>query len=407
MKKLTILLLTLTFSVFSHAQILFEKGYYIANSGEKIECLIKNIDWKNNPTEFEYKVTNDSETKKGTLKSVKEFGIDNISKYIRSKVNIDRSSEIMHKLSEDKNPLFKEEELFLKVLVEGKYYLYEFVDVNLRRYFYNKPNTNIEQLVYKKYFANNLKVGENNRFKQQLWTDLKCPEIKLSNIERLNYNKRDLVRFFKDYNKCQDSDYDNLNSKESINLFNLTLRPRLNSSSLTIENSTNTYGEVDFGTELGFGLGIEAELILPFNKNKWALTLEPTFQKYEADKTTDVNTVSGGKLISTVDYSSIELPIGIRHYFFINDNSKVFLNASYVFDLNSKHTIELTRNDGTNLESLEIGTKDNLAFGIGYKQNDKYSLEIRFQSNREILTDYVFWASDYKTISLVFGYSFL
>jgi len=43
--------------------------------------------------------------------------------------------------------------------------------------------------------------------------------------------------------------------------------------------------------------------------------------------------------------------------------------------------------------------------GIGYKQNDRYSLEIRYQTNREILGNYLSWNSEYKTLSIIFGYS--
>ena len=77
MKKQLLFLLTIILSFNCYSQISFEKGYYINNSYQKTNCLIKNIDWKNNPT--------------------------------------DRSSEIMDDLNNDKNPTFKEEKLFLKV----------------------------------------------------------------------------------------------------------------------------------------------------------------------------------------------------------------------------------------------------------------------------------------------------
>ena len=96
-------------------------------------------------------------------------------------------------------------------------------------------------------------------------------------------------------------------------------------------------------------------------------------------------------MIANVDYSSIEFPVGLRHYLFLSNNSKVFINASYIFDLSSKSSIEFTRNDGSNLDSIEIETRSNLAIGIGYKQNDRYSLEVRYQTNREILRNYLFW----------------
>lgn len=95
-----------------YSQISFEKGYYINNANQKTDCLIRNIDWRNNPTEFEYILSGENEAKKANIKSVKEFGIYNISKYIRGTVNIDRSGESVNNLSKDKNPVFNQEELF-------------------------------------------------------------------------------------------------------------------------------------------------------------------------------------------------------------------------------------------------------------------------------------------------------
>jgi len=404
MKKRILFLLITILSLNCYSQISFQKGYYIDNTNQKINCLIKNIDWKNNPTEFEYKLSENSESKKTTIKTIKEFGIDNISKYVRSSVNIDRSSENIKNLSNDKNPIFKKEDLFLKVLVEGKATLYQYIDRNLRRYFYNNENSNIEQLIFKSYITEN-NIGTNNRFRQQLFVDLKCPNYKTSKIENIEYKKNSLVRFFTEYNKCHNSELINFESEQKGDFFNLTIRPRLNSSSLTIQNSVSNSRDTDFENKIGFGFGLEAEFILPFNKNKWAIAIEPTYQSFKSQKTTNVNNISGGVLIANDYYSSVEFPVGLRNYFYLNKNSKIFINASYIFDLSSKSSIEFTRNDGSNLNSLEIETRNNLAMGIGYKQNDRYSLEIRYQTNREILGNYLSWNSEYKTLSIIFGYS--
>lgn len=202
MKKQFLYLLTAILSSSCYSQIAFEKGYYIDNTNQKTNCLIKNIDWKNNPTEFEYKISENSESEKTTIKSIKEFGIDTISKYIRTTVNIDRSSENINSLSTDKNPLFQEEELFLKVLVEGKSNLYEYVDGSLKRYFYNKADSTIEQLIFKSYLTPENDIAKNNRFRQQLWVDLKCPNFTDIEIENIKYKKNDLVRFFTEYSEC-------------------------------------------------------------------------------------------------------------------------------------------------------------------------------------------------------------
>jgi hypothetical protein len=336
MKKRILFLFITVLSLNCYSQISFEKGYYIDNTNQKINCLIKNIDWKNNPTEFEYQLSENSESKKTTIKSIKEFGIDNISKYVRSTVNIDRSSESINNLSNDKNPVFQEEELFLKVLVEGKATLYQYIDSNLKRFFYNKENSNIEQLIFKSYKTTDNNVGKNNKFKQQLWVDLKCPNFKMSKIENVQYKKNSLVRFFTEYSKCYNNELINFEPKQKRDIFNLTIRPRINSSSLTIPNSVFNSRDIDFENKIGFGFGLEAEFILPFNKNKWAIAIEPTYQSFKSKKTTNVTNVSGGVLIASVDYSSIEVPVSLRHYFFLNNSSKIFINASYIFDLSSK-----------------------------------------------------------------------
>lgn len=405
MKKLLFIFAITILNFNSYSQIKFEKGYYVDNSNQIINCQIKNNDWRNNPTEFEYRLSDNNKPQKATIKSVKEFGVYNASKYIRKTINIDRSSNNINNLSNDRNPKFKKEQLFLKVLIEGKANLYEYIDNNLRRYFYNKGNSNIKQLIFKSYRTLENNIGKNNGFRQQLWSNLKCPNFKMSKIEGIDYKKNDLVKFFTEYNKCHDNKLIYSEKRKKRDLFNLTLRPRLNSSSLTIQNLVLNSNDTDFGDKTGFGFGLEAEFILPFNKNKWSLIVEPTYQSFKSKKSTDVTNVSGGKLITKVDYNSIEIPVGLRHYFFLNNNSKIFVNASILFDLSSKSSIEFNRIDGSTLNSLEIYTRNNLAMGIGYKHNDKYSLEIRYQTSREILSNYPYWNSDYKTFSVILGYS--
>ncbi|MCF6141061.1 PorT family protein [Flavobacterium sp. K77] len=406
MKKQLLILLISFLSLNSFAQVVFEKGYIINNKDQKVECLILNIDWKNNPTEFDYKLNENSEPIKGTLGQVKEFGIINAFKYIRRDVKIDRSGTTVDNLSNDKDPKFNDEQLFLKALVEGKANLYEYSDRSIKRYFYNKGDNTIEQLVYKTYLVTDSDVAKNNKFRQQLWMDLQCQNITLSDVEKVEYKKKDLIKFFTKYAECFNDGVVNFAPKEKKDLFNLTLRPRINNSSLTIDNSSSKQRNTDFGSKTGFGFGVEAEYILPFNKNKWSIAIEPTFQNFKAQKTSNVTDVSGGVQNVSVDYSSIEIPLTFRHYFFLNKNSKLFLNASYIIDLSSKSTVEFTRNDGSTFNTLDLKSRNNPALGLGFKQNDKFSVELRYQTTREILGNYVFWNSNYKTVSFIFGYSF-
>ena len=84
----------------------------------------------------------------------------------------------------------------------------------------------------------------------------------------------------------------------------------------------------------------------------------------------------------------------------------MFISAAYVLDFNSKSSIEFTRMDGSSSSPLEIESRSNLAFGVGYKQNDTYSVEFRYQTSRDIVGNGSSGNSKFETLSFVLGYSF-
>lgn len=393
MKNQLLILLTLTLTLNAYAQITFEKGYYIDNDNQKVDCLIKNIDWKSNPTKFDYKLSGSAEKETGNIKTIKEFGINNTSKYVRANVKIDRSSEAILGLSKERKPNFEADTLFLKVLIEGKANLYQYYEGNLERYFYNKDNSNIEQLVFKTYENSSNTISKNLQYQQQLINSLQCATVSENKAKNLRYEKKDLIRFFVAYNECQKVNFTNFESKEKRDAFNLNIRAGLNNSTLLVQNNISNSQNIDFGSQLTLRFGIEGEFIMPFNKNKWSVIIEPTYQYFKAEKEDDGRTI-------IADYQSIELPIGFRHYFFLSKNSKIFLNASYVFEFAPNSFV----NPGFGT-SLEIVPLSNFAFGLGYKQNDRFSLEFRYLTQRDILGNYLYWYSDYQTLSLVLGYT--
>ncbi|WP_299547587.1 tRNA modification GTPase [Seonamhaeicola sp.] len=386
-----------------NAQISFEKGYYINNSNVRIDCLIKNMDWLNNPDQFSFKLSNDSKERHLDIGHVKEFGIHGVSKYVKAKVNIDKSSDNKNSLSSIKSPVFNEEILFLKVLFEGKVNLYSYQKSGLKRFFFSEQDKDIKQLVYKKYLVSNYNIGTNNQFRQQIKTVLGCPGISLRTIQDLQYNKASLISIFKKYHKCIDSSYNSYESKERKGQFNLTLRPRLNSSNLNnISKLSSAFQDYDFETKLNFAFGIELENILSFNNNKWSLIAEPTYRSSSFEGSVIRNPfdlIVGQEISLELDFSSIEIPLGLRHYFFLNADSKLFLNASVVIDiiLNSSLLV--------NSAESEIKSSPGIAFGLGYQIHNKYSLEFRYHEPRN-LTDSlgIGILGDYETISLIFGY---
>ncbi len=363
----------------NYSRITFQPGYFIDNKGERTNCLIKNTDWKNNPSSFTYKLTESSRSLKTSIEGVREFGIEGEAKYVRYTIPIDRSSDDLNALGNAKQPVFKTERLFLKSLIEGNAVLYYYEDNNLRRFFFTVDGSAVQQLVYKRYHKSPGIVGQNMRFRQQLWNHLKCTGITRSQTDRLAYKKEPLIRFFHTFNSCRNPSAAALKKNNEKLEFNLVLRPGLNLNSLLIENSSSVFRNTDFGQNPGIRIGGEFLALLPFNKNKWGLFFEPTFQSYSSSSETTPTGFSPTTM-ANVDYKSFELPMGLRHYMFLNKSSKLFLNAAFVFDkgLGSKINFD-------NGSELEIESLTNWALGAGYSYANKLTLEFRYNTNRELL----------------------
>lgn len=393
-KQLT-LFFAIIFSLNSFSQSTFIKGYFMNNSNEKTNCLIKNIDWLNNPTEFKYRINENSEVKTLTIDDVKEFGVLNTFKYARHTAEIERSGKLAKELDFDKNPIFNTEKLFLKVLIEGKANLYFYQDKGLFRYFFNKNNAEVKQLVSKHYLTNVSEVKINNQFRRQLWIALNCESISMNSLKKMRYRKSDLVQFFVKYNKCSNSEFINYQKKKKKNkdFFNLTLRPGVRSSSLILADPNNR--QIDFGKNLtSFRLGVEAEFIFGFNNNKWAFLFEPTYHQFNAD-------------IQTASFKQkrLELNFGLRHYMYLkNKDIKLYVNALgiYVNNFNNQLT------ERGNSFSIEMHDNLNMAIGIGCNYKDRFSLELRHLPSKNFLLNdsgETLWYTSSQSLSIVLGYT--
>ena len=373
MKNYFFTLILLLVSFLSNAQINFEPGHFINNEGEKIDGFIKNIEWKNNPVSFEYMESENGNKKTYSIDAVKEFKVGRFL-FKRFEVDIDRSSNINSSLSQTKNPDFQKETLFLLLLVEGDANLYSYNDKSLVRYFYSFDNENSYQLVYKKYMRNSSEIAKNNLFRQQLSQNLKCNSISSGRLENLSYSKTELTEFFKDYNTCKNPQL-TYNQETSKGKFLFSIRPGMTLNNFKIDTDA-FYADgqiVHFQNTLGFRLGVEVEYVFPINKNKWSLITEPSYV-YINDETLDYLGET-----SVWDYSSIEVPLGIRHHMFLNEDSKIFINAAIVwmYQIDSKVILF----DG---KDFIFESRTSFALGLGYKFKNKYSFEFQYRGPQKI-----------------------
>ena len=406
MKNKLLVCLFLVLSMQTYAQIVFEKGYFIDNNDKKTNCLIKNIDWSNNPSEIQYKLDEQDQPVNISIQQIKAFEVENSSKYERFTVDIDKSTTVITNMSYDKNPEFKKETLLLKVLLEGKASLFEYVSGNTTRYFFKTDSLPVNQLVYKSYKTSEEQIAQNKQYKQQLWMALKCDNITIAEVEKLSYKRNSLLKFFTKYNQCNNSAFTVFKSTEKRDLFNLNIRPGITSSQISISNSSMSTPDYDrdFDSKIGYRFGLEAEFFLPFNKNKWAVIFEPTYVGgYKAEKSR-LDSRTNEELKGSIQYNAIELPLGVRYYMFLNNNSSIFLNGQLVMEqaINSEVYSVYSSQRNTTLE-LKPGTS--FALGLGYKFQQKYSVEFRANLGKNVVETNKDWNSNYKSFAITFGYS--
>lgn len=406
--KRKLLIILLFCYTFTNAQVEFEKGYFISNEGKKTECFIRNLDWMNTPTNFKYKIQlTDSEIKTESIETSQEFSIDSECKYKRFKVKIDRANDNQKEATGKRNPQWMEETLFLKVLVEGDATLYSYTDANQNKFFYSTQTVPVEELVRVTY----LKDGESAGYIRQLSNDVKSAKITDKDVNNLNYKKSDLIKYFTKYNNIQPATGENEATKASKKLLFIKVIPGLSFASVSAKNSANSSLNVDFDNKMVFKIGAEVEYVFPFNKNKWSLFANPMYQKYESEKNYIYYSTSAMENPETsynakIDYSSVQLPVGIRHYMFLNQNSKIFINALYSFEISGNSKISYTNMTPGSIAKgdFESHSDTNFAFGLGYNFKSKFSVEARFNTKKELM-DYQTYSAKYNAVDFIVGYT--
>lgn len=412
MKRIIFCFILFSASLYN-AQIKFEKGYIITQNSEKKDVLIKNIEWMNSPEEFIYKIDENSPEQYGNITNTKEFGVYGYSTYINYNGSIDISSTELSFLSFKKEPELKQVHIFLKQIVSGNKKLYTYRGRNILNYFYSNEDNNdqIELLIYKKYHpeGNNMLVATNEEYKKQLSSLFSSSEVPRKNIAFAKYNDNDLIKIFggaKQFDIPLASEQENIQSKGQ---FNLSIRPGF--SFYSEAKILNFMGDQRLPSTSNFRIGVEAELFLPFNKNKWSLILEPNYSIYTSKNTqTPSRNINYNHDITFEKYAFIDLPLGIRHYIYLNSKSKFFVNAQInLIRIKSSKTTTIDIKDGDytvlTAEFADSRPFNSIAVGTGYNYNNKYSLELRYNTPGEMLKTKDRRGASLQYFSVILGYN--
>ena len=390
-----ILIVALCVVTSTFAQASFKQGYFIKNNGDKTVCFIKNLDWATSPEVLRYKLSDSGEIQNIKTTKILEFSIDNAIKFKQIETKID--------ISKNESINLAQQSIFAQVLVEGKATLYYFQNSEGRHYFYSVNNQDIKELIQKEYIENSL-VKYNNDYLLKINEDLKCNPT--DDFIRIDLKEKVLKKFFVDYNLCKNSESTFVKQNYKIKL-GLTVFAGVNSSSLDFERViVNEFidDELSFDQKISPTFGIEGEVLLPLNNYKYSLISGLTYRSYKSTAQSEDSNEE-----YEVDYSSIELNLGARHYMYLNPDSKLFLEASVVIDflLNGNSKLEFDPFSGIHGGESDdaLSPKSNISFGLGYNYK-KFGIRLKYFTSRKMFTPQVF-DSNYKNIAVHLLYKVL
>ncbi|MES2410425.1 MAG: hypothetical protein V4535_03170 [Bacteroidota bacterium] len=387
--SLAFFLLSLNF----YSQSNFVKGYFIDNSGRKVECLVNNADWDSNPRELVYKLDENSKKQQADITMIKEFGSETDYIFKRFTVSIDESKT--NGISDSRTLDFTTKTIFLKEIISGNANLYSYNDSGSMKFFFNSETNEIPmQLEYKRYSLSG-EIHTNNNFRQQLFNKLKNNKLQQTDFDNLEYRSASLIKLFQKYNG-QDSTKIKSIFKRVLAL-NLYVKAGYQTNSFNADSNDDFIGKFDFDNVSQVKFAVEAEIVFPSKSNdNVAGFIEFSNASFSGELTNQ-----HGKVV--MEYSSIEIPIGIKYYFGIGESSKIFVSSAAQFShvLKSKFKMEQFYDIYGDFKG---GL--NFNFGLGYKYKNKFVISFNTTTDRGLIRSEG-WDSQFKSTYIMAGYNFL
>ncbi|TKG92449.1 hypothetical protein EYV94_19615 [Puteibacter caeruleilacunae] len=384
------------------AQIKFTKGYIIDINNNKYSCFIRNNGNQNSGANYSYKIYEKDTPKDIDMKAVKEFGIDNQLRYVRSLIAIDISSDNIRDEKEIQNSAEIEKGFaFLKEVMRGgtTSLLYFFFE-GKGYYFYKQGEADAELLVFKKYNVEKesrvvTKIIYDQLFQEQLKQKFPCS----INTKTVRYNERSLTNYFKTYfNETNKQFQTNRTDDESTSG---ELRAKLvltgNKSSYTINDESRLLS-FPFDDQNNMGFGLEVEYLFKFNRNKFGIFAEANYMSYDGTTYATEALESSQASPINIDYKYLEFPIGICYYSHLNakQDANLFVKFGYAPNTvlsSSKLTMWNDNNE------KEMSGSGNMFYGVGFNYR-RFSIEFRQYTDRNITQGVHNYGSDYGNTSL-------
>lgn len=390
MKKIIVLLVVMTFNL-SFSQSDFKSGYYISNSGVKVEGFIN--DYKLDDNDFIYfkKDKSDKEIQI-RIDDISELQIENTDKYLSRIVDYDveYTKDFSSSTRKDTEPKIGKRQLLLKVLVEGDASLYA-ATINEVAFYYLKM-TNSEALIYliyNKSVYDNKVLNENTKFRRQLFDNIKCgTNSTYQKFYKIEYYGDELKNAVNDYNVCKSGTTIDLTKNEVKEKLRFSVFLGAKFNNISFENEY-FYSQSFKESSTSPTIGIEMSYMLPLKKNTTELFFRASFDKAKISYEHQQQIPSS---ISTIyeqfDFSSnfLHFNLGPRFYLKNKSNNSVFIDASLEYTMLFSDETTFSSSvafNTTNIKHANSNAALSFNLGIGYQFLKRYSIDVRYTTNND------------------------
>lgn len=176
-------------------------GYYVKTNGDTIHCLIQYNDRESTP--LFVNVKENASLLKFSATDISAFGVKGFGDFRSHKVKYHKGNFTALEAPDTYNDSIETKYSFVKVLVTGKYSLFELKESIRAYYFFSKENGDLQELIYRVKRVG-MKIEEEEIYKQTI-SDLFTSEDILPNrkteITDAAYLTRDLVPLIQRLNK--------------------------------------------------------------------------------------------------------------------------------------------------------------------------------------------------------------
>lgn len=276
------------------AQKNFTAGFVVLNSGDTLEGLIKNEDWKVNPDYISFKSSSDQKAVKYTPHDIRMFRFSNGPWYVSYQGWLSGSSLNGSQLNYNPQPIAIRDTLFLRVLVAGKSNLLYALDRSGRPHYFMQQNIDsITELQYHKYLSqeSGMQVKTITGFRDQLSAMVAdCPTLADEFIGLpLSYDRDDLMMLFRKYNDCHEQGVTYLEPNEKWDL-DFSIAGGIYSSQLNFSGTGTSFEEtLDMDKASSWMAGLGLNVTIPRTRQHFSLNGLLFYKGYEAYGNTTKN----------------------------------------------------------------------------------------------------------------------